>query len=104
MRVPAAARPAVGGPRCPPRQQLGHAHPLQENTDGRPQEEDVEVEEPEPPRIGVAAYVAAPQRLPPVPPGQAASCGLPKLRLVRRAPSRRGRLELKSLAINFDGC
>src|SRR5262249_50055844 len=52
-------------------------------SDGRPQEEEVEVEEPQPPRRRVAAGRAGAQHLPPLRQRQAAPRRVPELRLLQ---------------------
>lgn len=60
--------------------------------DGRTQEEDIEGEDPEPQGVELDPRSPAAQRLPPVPPGQAATRSLPRLRLVPRATGARRQL------------
>src|SRR5262245_10516728 len=61
-------------------------------TDGRPQEEEVQGQGPQPPRRRLAPRGASPQRLPPLQLREAAPRGLRQLWLVRRPRGRRGRL------------
>jgi uncharacterized protein len=63
-----------------------------ESDNGRPEEEDLEVEEPEPSRLGLDADRAATERLPAVQEGEAPARGVPKLRLVQGSAGDRGRL------------
>src|SRR5690606_23364354 len=65
---------------------------LQEDSHGRPQEEDLQGQEPQPPGERVAPRPAGPQRLPALQRGEAAPRAVRQLRWVRRPGGRRGRL------------
>ena len=59
---------------------------------GRSEEEDLEVEEPQPPGIQLGAEGAGPFDVPPVHVGQDPPCRLPELRLVQRPTGHRSRV------------
>lgn len=61
-------------------------------TGGCTEEEDFKSKDEEQAGCGLEAGGAAAQHLPPVPSGQAPSCGLSSLRLVSRTPGHRGQL------------
>jgi uncharacterized protein len=80
----------AGDPDHPDARRRGHKS--RESDNGRPEEEDLEVEEPEPARLGLDAERAAAERVPAVQEGEAPSRGVPKLRLVQGSAGDRGRL------------
>lgn len=59
---------------------------------GCSEEKDIEVQEPQSPRLGVDALCPRPERLPAVSPGQASPRRLRPLRVVQGSSGRRGRL------------
>jgi glycerol-3-phosphate acyltransferase PlsX len=73
---------------------LAHSkrYPSGESDDGSPQEEDLEVEEPKPARVGLDAGGSLAQPLSSVQPGEAAARRLPALRVVQGSPGGRGQL------------
>src|SRR5271166_4527276 len=89
--VIARTRPTPGGLRLP-----ASAHrkpnPSGESDNGRPEEEDLEVEDPKPAGLGLDAEGAAAQPLPSVQPGKASARGVPALRVVQGSPGGRGQL------------
>jgi hypothetical protein len=70
----------------------------QDHDDGCPQEEDLQVQEPEPPLRRLAPRRTRAQRVPALRCRQAAPRGVRQLRLVSRSPSHRGRLTLGAFA------
>src|SRR3954469_5652686 len=73
---------------------------LKRDDHGRPEEEDLQSQEPQPAGLELDPVGPAPQRLPAVPPGQAAPRGVPELRLVRRPPGHRRRVTTPEMYTN----